>query len=838
MTSRTSHISYEFSEFRLDPGARELWRGGELVDLPPLPFDVLTFLVENRERAVSRDELITAVWKKSYVDEMRVTQLVMRLRRAIGDDSDQPRFIRAVPGVGYRWIAETDELEAAAPGTTEPAELRAAGRRDPPGADVQALERLPHPTAADTAASPPARQVPAAPAVPAVPWLRRWQVLAPLTLTIALLLLAVIYFRARHGWGAAPLPREPGEAIAVLPLEISAPENANAGWVRLGAMDLIAERLRDAGLPVPPSDSVISALHAAGELPETERLTTLRRTLGAGVLIEGKATQATDGWTLELVATATDGDRRRVASEPAEVIPAASQAADLLLAALGETAPVAGRENKALSELLQRARAALLALELDTARELLTQAPEPLRNAPELRHELAWVEYRAGRLEEAEAIATELLDDPAVAERPRLRAQALTVLGYVTGMGRSWADSEPYFDAAVTTLADEPWTPELGTALAMRGLARTFLHRFDAALSDLGQARAQFEASGDRMGLVRINNYFGNLALERRHPDEATSFFKTSLAISESFGHTDGVRANGIAMLIAQMSLLRWPEALETTERLWTLRDRIEDPVWHNQIQVARALVLLTLGRHSEAETLLADSKRNAPGLPHRAVRETQHARAELAWQLGRPREALAAAAEALELWLTEKELPLHQIPGILSLALLHQRASIAAGRPMPAAHMLLDSAETAASLELGKGSGVIDVATEAAIADNPAYRVAQAEWAAHHGDSEEAERRFRDAMALAESWGVPQTIVLAADAQTRWLLEQDRIPEALALAGRVAVWADHDFDSALLQVLAFHAAGQRDAWTTALRRAQSLAGEREIPPELLIPPE
>lgn len=62
-------------------------------------------------------------------------------------------------------------------------------------------------------------------------------------------------------------------------------------------------------------------------------------------------------------------------------------------------------------------------------------------------------------------------------------------------------------------------------------------------------------------------------------------------------------------------------------------------------------------------------------------------------------------------------------------------------------------------------------------------------------------------------------------------------MPEALALGGRVAEWAEQDYDSALLQVAVLHAGGRREAWGTALRRARRLAGEREISAELLTPP-
>ncbi|MGH9380423.1 MAG: winged helix-turn-helix domain-containing protein, partial [Thermoanaerobaculia bacterium] len=486
---------YQFGEFRLDPAARELRRGDRLLKLPPLTFDCLVLLIENRDRAVSREELIAAVWDKPYVEEAQVNQRIMQVRRALGDSSQEPLFIRTVSGFGYRWIAETEGLPAAAPGS--PAATTAF-----PGLGF-----------------------------------RRWRLLVPAALVVVLAAVALThaYIQRNH---TKPLPREPGEAVVVLPLDVRAREGTDAGWIRLGAMDLIAGRLRDSGLPVPSSDSVVAALHAVEARPEHRRLTALRDTLGAGLLVQGSASQASDGWKVELTATAADGDRRRVESDATEVVGSARRAADLLLAALGEPVASAENGNQALDELLQRAKAAILALELETARTILTRAPESLQDEPELRLQLAWVEYRAGRGDEAEAITTKLLDAPSVAARPRVHAEILMLRGLAEGREQEdWVGGEPYFDAAVEALDGQPWAPELATALTMRGAVRISRHDFDAGAQDLGRARTLFEVGGDRLGLARIYNFFGNLELVRKRPADALPRFQASIEICESFGH-------------------------------------------------------------------------------------------------------------------------------------------------------------------------------------------------------------------------------------------------------------------------------------------------------------
>lgn len=791
MTASASAI-YEFGEFRLDPAARELRRGDRLLKLAPLTFDCLVLLVENRDRAVSREELIAAVWDKPYVEEAQVNQRIMQVRRVIGDDSQEPLFIRTVSGFGYRWIAETEVLPVAA------------------------------------------SRSPVATTVILGPGFRRWRLLVPAALVVALAAVVVIYAFIQRNH-AKPLPRDPGEAVVVLPLDVRAHEGSDAGWIRLGAMDLIAERLRESGLPVPSSDSVVAALHAVEARPERQRLTALRDTLGAGLLVQGDASQTSDGWKVELTAIAAEGDRRRVESDATEVLGSARRAADLLLAALGERVASAENGNEALDELLQRAKAAILALELETARTILTGAPESLRDEPELRLQLAWVKYRAGRGDEAEAITTKLLDDPTVTARPRLHAEILMLRGLTEGREQEdWVGGERHFDAAVAALDGQPWAPELATALTMRGAVHISRHDFDAGAQDLGRARTLFEVGGDRLGLARVNNFFGNLELVRKRPADALPRFRAALEISESFGHVSWTRANLYGLLTAQGQLLRWHEALATSERLWDLRERVQDPVRRHGLQVARATVFTALGRHREAGVILAELRQSeADGTPH-AARRSERARAELAWQQGRPVRAMRGAARMLAWWSASRS-PTDELP--TEAILLHQRASIAAGEPHAAPHTLLEALSAVESRETGAGPRVTEPQDESAAGNDPAFLVARAEWAAHQGDPDEAERWFRGAIARAEDAAVPGTLVLVADAYARWLLTRDRVPEALALAGRVAGWAERDYQSALLQVAVLHAAGRREAWATALRRARKLAGEREIPAELLSPP-
>ena len=103
-----------FEGFTIDIQRRGLYRGSERIHLTPIPFKVLTFLVQKRGLVVSKQELLDAIWGE-YRDENTVEQTIRQIRRALGDEREHPRFIATIPGVGYSFVAgiEGDKLATA-----------------------------------------------------------------------------------------------------------------------------------------------------------------------------------------------------------------------------------------------------------------------------------------------------------------------------------------------------------------------------------------------------------------------------------------------------------------------------------------------------------------------------------------------------------------------------------------------------------------------------------------------------------------------------------------------------------------------------------------------------
>jgi DNA-binding winged helix-turn-helix (wHTH) protein len=102
---------YEFGEFRLDPAERLLTRHDQPVELPPKAFDVLVFLVERHGRLVRKDEFLQELWPGTFVEEGTLKRHISALRKALGQNGGEDRYIETLPKAGYRFAAPVRTIE-------------------------------------------------------------------------------------------------------------------------------------------------------------------------------------------------------------------------------------------------------------------------------------------------------------------------------------------------------------------------------------------------------------------------------------------------------------------------------------------------------------------------------------------------------------------------------------------------------------------------------------------------------------------------------------------------------------------------------------------------------
>jgi TolB-like protein/DNA-binding winged helix-turn-helix (wHTH) protein len=99
-------MRFAFGEFELAADARTLEKGGQRIWIEPKVFDLLVYLIEHRERFVSSDELVGAVWSGVNVGPAAVSQAIHKARRAVGDDGGHQEVLRTEHGHGYRFVAK------------------------------------------------------------------------------------------------------------------------------------------------------------------------------------------------------------------------------------------------------------------------------------------------------------------------------------------------------------------------------------------------------------------------------------------------------------------------------------------------------------------------------------------------------------------------------------------------------------------------------------------------------------------------------------------------------------------------------------------------------------
>jgi TolB-like protein len=110
-------LRYIFENYAIDTDRRELHRGADVVSVAPQVFDLLDYLIRNREHVVSKDDLIKAIWNGRSVSDAALTTRLNVARSAIGDSGDEQRLIKTLPRKGFRFVGQVREAQGPAGAT-------------------------------------------------------------------------------------------------------------------------------------------------------------------------------------------------------------------------------------------------------------------------------------------------------------------------------------------------------------------------------------------------------------------------------------------------------------------------------------------------------------------------------------------------------------------------------------------------------------------------------------------------------------------------------------------------------------------------------------------------
>ena len=757
---------YHFGDFILDSATRELRHADVRQVLPPRMFECLRWLIEHRERAVGRDELLAAVWGQVDADPNVVAQVIARLRRLIDVDGAES-VIRTVPHFGYRWLPATRISEPAA-------------SHDVIDANEISIPRT------------------------AAPWWRgaRW--------ATALLSLVVI--------SASPIPRSDSgtERALVLPAQIEA--DPGQEWMRLGLMALAIERLRSAGQAVVPADNVVAATRDMDFSGDTSQLMErIADDWPRSRIIALHARADSGRWRVDLMLNRPGESPLQSGADAADALDATREAADRMAMLLGRS-PV--EDAKSLPSALLQVEAASLAGETELAFALLDRVDVSSRETPEYRYQRAWSEYLAGSLNASAADFQALLADVSASRAPVLRARTLNGLANVQYQQGDIAGQRASAEEAIALLQQHDAPAELGRALMGRAVALVTQGQADAAQRDFQLARIAFESGGDRLGMVRSELALGIMQKHRGRFAEARPVFQSALLTLSALHDMQDELLACVHLIETHLRLLEPADALALEPRLRSLIERVPPSPLRSLAELSRIELLHSNGRVSEARNLLAATCKGDAGGERCGDHpwRMQLAGMRVRMDSGDREAALHEVAAALK---TPNDLQTGRDPGSAWLLLLRTRLG---QHDTTAAERILTEIQSWAS---------VDKAVE-----TPVYAaLARAETAAARGDSTAARSAYESALGKADTNSVPMDLLIVAQSYVGWLLQRSDAVEAGVVAGRLAPWSHADFDAAVLQLRVQHAFGSRSAWQSALARAQSLAGERRVPPDLTRPP-
>jgi TolB-like protein len=141
-TCGNGNLRYNFENYAIDIDRRELRRGADVVSVAPQVFDLLDYLIRNRERVVSKDDLIKAIWNGRSVSDAALTTRLNVARSAIGDSGLEQRLIKTLPRKGFRFVGQVSEAQRPA-GATVTDNLEEEPKRALPLPDKPSIAILP-----------------------------------------------------------------------------------------------------------------------------------------------------------------------------------------------------------------------------------------------------------------------------------------------------------------------------------------------------------------------------------------------------------------------------------------------------------------------------------------------------------------------------------------------------------------------------------------------------------------------------------------------------------------------------------------------------------------------
>jgi tetratricopeptide (TPR) repeat protein len=627
---------------------------------------------------------------------------------------------------------------------------------------------------------------------------------------VAVLVVGRALFRAH----STPVPIGADGLVVVLPVNV-ARSTTETTWIRLGAMDYLASRLRDdAGMKVLPSERIVALVGAdsGAHVVEADELARVRRVTGATWLLAPRVAASGQEWQFAIDAY-RDGKASSFLGHASTPLGAADLAATRFLEATGRSGLPTSEPPTAVRELLQRIDVAMLTGDFAVARRLVEGVPAAdLVDNPALQLRSGRIAFGTGRWDAAETAFRPLAeDDPGIPASTR--AQAEMGLGAVAIRRHRFENAGSHYSRAIALLGDNGDPELLGNAYMTRGVANGSLGRFDHTMADYGRARVELERTGDPIGIATLDLNTAIVDTQRGRFTASLATFDRAITVYERFDIADKLMTALAGKTDAQLALLDNSGAVASSEHAWKLAPRIEDQALLQFMGVRRVQALRASGQLTAAGQVLqrfettetADSTDPEFGV----------VRAGLFVDQGKPELALRLADDILH--------HIERAPEATCETTTAEAVTTLVDAALRT-HRVRDARQLLTRLREIRGNPPPDEDLEWALANELVAAQVQAA-----GNDSGAVAHFESALALAERDGRPAVMVQAGDAYARYLDAKPDHAAAASLAGRLAPYIDRDYRAARASAVLYRQLGERKLADTAYQDAVRLAGERDV---------
>jgi len=482
-------VIYRFGNYELDDSARELLAEGQRVETEPKAFEMLVYLLQHRDRAVSKDELLNELWPDTIVSETALSRCVMKARRAVGDDSGVQDVIRTLHGHGYRFVAPLRDDAPDEPATAQP--------------PAPVRERRGKPAIVVTAA----------------------------VVVVAIAVGAFMQLQRAE-------PALAGE-IAVLPVN-NLIDDAEFSWVRVGLMSILKRMLEDGGLKVVPERAVLRAVgDSSTTAPLDESLFgRLQTHTGSAAVLQTTLESRGGLQRLSAVITHPDGRKTRrviVGESPATL--AAEMATVIIGLSASSEEQEYGRFAKVstdpfVNEMYARALDLELQGKLEEARQLFRVAADQEPELFWLRYEIALCTRDLREWDEAASMFEALHAEASSGQDARALVATLNSHGVMLFKLNEFEAAEELLRRALDAAAERVHANDRATAHTNLALIGTRRGNLDMAQEQYDAAMAATRETGREPTPFFYNNYaglkleLGDLETAQQYSERAVEGFR------------------------------------------------------------------------------------------------------------------------------------------------------------------------------------------------------------------------------------------------------------------------------------------------------------------------